>query len=236
MILINGIEKKFGRQRVLKGVNTSIKEGNITAILGHNGSGKTTLIKHILGLSIPDKGSIEIDGTIVNGNWDYRSRIGYMSQITHFPGNLKVRELFSMIKDIRGQEGNELYYIKLFNLHKELDKKLDHLSGGTKQKVNATLTFMFNTPIIICDEPTVGLDPISLVHLKDILIQAKNDGKTVLLVTHILSIVEELCDEILFLQEGVSYFQGTHQELKKLQEETTLEKAIAKMMIKMRNE
>ena len=235
MIEIKGIEKKFGRQRVLKGVNTTIKDGKITAILGHNGSGKTTLLKNILGLSIPDKGDIEIDGERINGNWSHRSRIGYMSQTTHFPGNLRVKELISMIKDIRGQEGDEKYFIDLFDLEAELDKKLDHLSGGTKQKVNATLAFMFNSPIIICDEPTVGLDPVSLVHLKKILNQAKKDGKTVLLVTHILSFVEELCDEIIFLQEGLSYFQGTHQELKRQQKEDTLEKAIAKMMIKLNN-
>nr|AWJ66065.1 ABC transporter ATP-binding protein [uncultured bacterium] len=235
MIEIRGIEKKFGRQHVLKGVNSKIKAGKITAILGHNGSGKTTLIKNILGLSIPDHGDIEINGERINGNWEHRSRIGYMSQLTHFPSNLKVKELFSMIKDIRGQNGNEEYFIELFDLKSELDKKLDYLSGGTKQKVNATLAFMFDSPILICDEPTVGLDPISLIHLKEILRQAKKEGKTILLITHILSFVEELCDEIIFLQEGVCYFQGTHQELKHAQTEDTLEKAIANMMIKLKN-
>lgn len=235
MIEIKGIEKKYGRQQVLKGVNSKIKEGKITAILGHNGSGKTTLIKNILGLSVPDNGDIEIDGERINGSWDYRSRIGYMSQLTHFPSNLKVKELLSMIKDIRGQKGNEEYFIELFDLKSELNKKLDHLSGGTKQKVNATLAFMFDSPILICDEPTVGLDPISLIHLKGILKRAKKDGKTILLITHILSFVEELCDEIIFLQDGVCYFQGTHQELKSDQKENTLEKAIANMMIHLNN-
>ena len=236
MIEIKGIKKKFGKLQVLKGVNATIQKGKITAIIGHNGSGKTTLVKHILGLSFPDAGSIEIDGEKIDRKWDYRRQIGYMSQTTHFPGNLKVKELINMIKDIRGQIGSESELIKIFGLDPEMEKKLDHLSGGTKQRVNGTLAFMFDSQILICDEPTVGLDPISLVQLKKILVEAKQKGKTILLITHILSLVEEICDEIIFLQEGRTYFQGSHHELMRSQNEVSLERAIAKMMMQHNNE
>ena len=162
MVSINNIHKKFGNNVVLDGVDLDINEGGIFAILGPNGSGKTTLIKSILGMVIPNKGTINVLGHNIKKNSSYRNEIDYLPQIANFPSNLKVKELITMIKDLRGNHTKDEELIKLFKVEPFLNKKLGNLSGGTKQKVNIILTFMFNSPLIILDEPTSGLDPISL--------------------------------------------------------------------------
>ena len=107
MIQITDLHKKFGKNEVLKGLDLTIEPGRIYAILGPNGSGKTTLIKSILGMVLPDKGKIEVLGKPIAKGWKYRKQIDYLPQIANFPGNLKVRELIKMIKDLRNDEGNE---------------------------------------------------------------------------------------------------------------------------------
>ena len=166
MIKIKNLNKKFGKLKVLEGLDLDIESGGIFAILGPNGSGKTTLIKSILGMVIPNRGEIEIEGKSVLKKWNYRNDINYLPQIANFPSNLTVNELISMVKNLRPKEANDEELIELFGLEPFLDKKLGNLSGGTKQKVNLVLTFMFQSDLIILDEPTTGLDPISLIHLK----------------------------------------------------------------------
>ena len=111
-----------------------------------------------------------------------------------------------------------------------MNKKLGNLSGGTKQKVNIVLAFMFDSELIILDEPTNGLDPIALIHLKELVQKAKNEGKTILITTHIMSLVDEIADEIVFLLDGKIYFKGTVPQLKTQTAETNLEHAIARLL------
>jgi len=232
MIEIQGIKKSFGKLEVLKGFDLSVSPGKITAVLGPNGSGKTTMIKSILGLVIPDSGRILFDGKSVKNQWDYRQRLGYLPQIARFPENLRVKELISLIEDVRGLKGNVTELISLFNLHDSLNKKLRQLSGGTRQKVNLTLTFMFDCPLYILDEPTSGLDPIALIRTKELILARKKNGKSFLITTHIMNLVEEIADELVFLLEGKVYFRGTFQEMLLTQQEETLERAIAKILEK----
>lgn len=231
MIEIKNIQKAFGKLQVLQGINLELERGKIYAFLGPNGSGKTTLIKSILGLTLPDKGQIFINNEAIKDNWRYKSQIGYMPQIARFPENLTMTELFRMTKDIRKTASTEENYISLFNLEDSQHKKLKNLSGGMKQKVNAILAFMFNPDILIFDEPSVGLDPISHLKLKNLMRQERDNGKTILLTTHILSEVEELADEIIFLMDGKVYFQGSVRELIETQQEDNLERAIARMLL-----
>ncbi len=230
MVEIKNIDKSFGKLNVLQGLNVTIGKGKAVAILGPNGSGKTTLIKCILGLVIPNKGSITVNGENIHANWNYRNYIGYLPQIARFPENLSVKELFLMIQDLRQQKVNYDYLVNQFNLSPFLTKPLRSLSGGTRQKVNMVMALMFNPEIYIFDEPTVGLDPISCVRFKELVQSQKNLGKTVLITTHILSEVEELADEIIFLLDGKIYYQGSPIELMSKYEETHLERAIAKML------
>ena len=230
MVAIENLHKRFGKNKVLKGLNLEIKDGGIFAILGPNGSGKTTLIKAILGMVIPNKGSVEVLGKNIKNQASYRNQIDYLPQIANFPSNLKVKELIKMIKDLRGATHEDEELIKLFQLEPFLNKKLGTLSGGTKQKVNIVLAFMFDSPLIILDEPTTGLDPISLIHLKDIIQQEKAKGKTILITSHIMSFVEEVSDEIVFLLEGNIYFKGPISALKEKNKEADFEHAIASIL------
>jgi Cu-processing system ATP-binding protein len=230
MVEITNLYKKFGKNEVLNGINLSIQAGGIFAVLGPNGSGKTTIIKTILGMVIPEKGSIKVFDTDVKNNSAYRHKIDYLPQIANFPSNLKVSELIKMIKDLRGHTNADLNLIEKFKLQPFLNKKLGTLSGGTKQKVNIVLTFMFNSPIIILDEPTTGLDPISLIRLKDLIDAEKAKGKTIIITSHIMSFVEEVADEIVFILEGKIYFKGSIAELKAKTNQQDFEHAIANIL------
>ncbi len=227
MIQINNLYKKFGKNQVLSNLDLEINDGGIFAILGPNGSGKTTLIKSILGMVVPNKGSISVLDKIIKKNWKYRQEIDYLPQIANFPGNLRVKELIRMIKDLRQKKSKEEELIQLFGLEPFLDKKLGTLSGGTKQKVNIVLTFMFDSPLIILDEPTTGLDPGSLIKLKKLILQEKNKGKTILITTHIMQFVVEMADEIVYLLEGNIYFKGSVEQLMTKTKQTDFEHAIA---------
>ncbi|MGB5497654.1 MAG: ABC transporter ATP-binding protein [Maribacter sp.] len=227
MIQINNLYKKFGKNQVLSNLDLEINDGGIFAVLGPNGSGKTTLIKSILGMVVPNKGSISVLDKLIKKNWKYRHEIDYLPQIANFPGNLRVKELIRMIKDLRQKKSKEEDLIELFGLGPFLDKKLGTLSGGTKQKVNIVLTFMFDSPLIILDEPTTGLDPGSLIKLKKLILQEKNKGKTILITTHIMQFVEEMADEIVYLLEGNIYFKGSVEQLMTKTKQKDFEHAIA---------
>jgi Cu-processing system ATP-binding protein len=231
MIEIKDLYKKFGSNQVLQGIDLEIQQGGIFAVLGPNGSGKTTLIKSILGMVIPNSGTIKLDGKSVKNGWKYRNDIDYLPQIANFPGNLTVNELIKMIKDIRAKKDtDELRLIELFKMEPFLNKKLGNLSGGMKQKVNLLLAFMFDSPLIILDEPTSGLDPISHIRLKELIKSEKAKGKTILITSHIMSFVEEIADEIVFLLEGKIYFKGSITELKTKTSQPDFEHAIASIL------
>lgn len=230
MIRIDNIHKQFGKLKVLDGVTFQVQSGGVVAVLGPNGSGKTTILKTILGMVLPDEGEAYFQDKSILKQWDYRNDIGYLPQIARFPENLTVQELIDMVKNIRSVDANEQLLIQRFGLAGSLDKKLSNLSGGTKQKVNIVLTFMFDSPLLILDEPTAGLDPVSLIQLKQLIKEEKEKGKSLLVTTHIMSLVEELSDEIIFLLEGKIYFQGTVDQLLRQTDQLNLEHAIAKIL------
>jgi Cu-processing system ATP-binding protein len=230
MVSIQNLHKKFSKNIVLSGIDLEIETGGIFAVLGPNGSGKTTLIKSVLGMVIPNKGTISVLGENIKKNSTYRNNIDYLPQIANFPSNLKVKELIKMIKDLRTNTSEDERLIERFDLKPFLNKKLGTLSGGTKQKVNIVLTFMFDSPLIILDEPTTGLDPISLLYLKELIQTEKDRGKTILITSHIMSFVEEVADQIVFLLEGKIYFKGSINELKKSTNQPDFEHAIASIL------
>lgn len=230
MLKVQNIKKRFGKLAVLDGVSFALNGGGVYAILGPNGSGKTTLLKAILGMIIPDNGAILIGSAPVTGRHDFRKKIAYLPQIARFPDNLTVRELLRMIEDIRNQNGRDAELIERFGLEKFLDKKLGELSGGTRQKVNIVLAFMFDSEICILDEPTAGLDPIALIELKKLIEEEREKEKTILITTHILPLVQEVAQEIIFLLEGNIRFQGSIEALQRQQKQKDLEHAIASLL------
>jgi Cu-processing system ATP-binding protein len=232
MISIEHIGKKFKRLNALDNVSAQFDKGQVVSLIGPNGSGKTTLIKCILGMVKPASGKIFIDDQLINGDPTYREKIGYMPQIGRYPDNMKVGQLFSMMKNIRNATEDKLDndLIIKFNLVSIFDKPMRTLSGGTRQKVSAALAFYFNPPILILDEPTAGLDPLSSEILKEKIIAGKKRNKLVLITSHVLSDLDELTTHVMYLQEGKLQF---FKDIKTLREETgelKLGKAIAQIM------
>jgi len=236
MIEIRGLNKYYNRNHILKDISLDIKEPGIYAVLGPNGSGKTTLLKSIIGLVLPRSGEVMVNETPVNETHMYRTEISYLPQIARFPDNLRVYELIRMIKDIRNQDGDEKPLIDLFRLQPEMKKKLGNLSGGTRQKVNMVLGFLFDTPIIILDEPTVSLDPVALAKFKTLISEKKKQGKIILYTTHIMSLVEEFSDRIILLMEGRIIFKGRLAEILTESGRDSLENAIAYLVDKNGND
>lgn len=232
MISIDHISKKFKKLQVLDDVSASFTKGQVISLIGPNGSGKTTLIKTVLGMVKPDSGKIYVNDTAVNGDFEYRKDIGYMPQIGRYPDNMKVGQLFKMLKHIRSGENKELDYdlVEKFNLPVIYDKSMRTLSGGTRQKVSACLAFLFNPGVLILDEPTAGLDPLSTEILKEKIIEEKNKNKLILITSHILSDLDDLTTHIMYLQEGKLRFLKDMQTLRDETGEARLGKAIARIM------
>ena len=230
MIDIKDLHKAFRRNPVLKGIDLSISPGSVTAVLGPNGSGKTTLLKCILGMVIPDRGRIQVFNEPICGHCGYRKEIGYLPQIARFPENLTAGELIRMVKDLRRQHADESKLVSTFRLEPFLKKRLRYLSGGTRQKINVVLAFLFDSRILILDEPTAGLDPLAVIQLKELIREHRSRDKTIIVTTHILPLVEEVAERVIFLMEGIVYFDGTVKELTERFEEETFERAIAAML------
>ncbi len=231
MIRLENIEKRFKKLRALCEVNAEFHKGQVVALIGPNGSGKTTLIKSILGLVRPDSGTIYFDGIPVKEDVEYRRNIGYMPQIGRYPDNMKIGQLFSMIRNIRSEEkqlDQELYY--KFKLDTILDKPMRALSGGTRQKVSAALALLFDPEILILDEPTAGLDPLSSETLKEKILSEKEKGKLIIITSHVLSDLEELTTHVMYMQEGHVAFYKTLQDIRLETGEEKLGKAIASIM------
>ncbi|GLC25236.1 ABC transporter ATP-binding protein [Roseisolibacter agri] len=242
MLEIRNLTKRFGRLDVLKGVDLAVRPGRVTAILGPNGAGKTTLIKSILGLTRPDGGQVLLGGETVVGAGArgdaYRARIGYMAQIARYPENLSAAELIAMLVELRRTAGADVAHdvardeslIERFALAPHLDKPMRALSGGTRQKVNAVLAFLFRPELLILDEPTAGLDPVASSALKDRILAARDEGRTLVLTSHVMSELQELADDVAFLADGRVRFAGPVEELLRATRQPTLERAIAHLL------
>lgn len=233
MIELESVNKKFGKLQALDNVHIHFKSGKSYALIGPNGSGKTTMIKSILGMVIPTGGQIRVSGKSIANDWKYREEIGYMPQIGHYPENMRIGQLIDMMKNIRRNDHDtDEELVEAFNLKKIYDKRMHAMSGGTRQKVSAALAFLFNAPILILDEPTAGLDPVSVEILKEKIIREKSDGKLMIISSHILSDLDELSTDIVYIFEGKMQYHDSLEELKLQTGESRLGKAIANMIIR----
>lgn len=233
MIEIDRLYKAFGKHQVLDNICLDFEKGQSVALIGPNGSGKTTLIKIILGLVEANSGTAIVDGRSIKGQSEYRKQIGYMPQMSRFPDNMSVKQLFSMMKDLRADVGNQAYDLDLYsayNIEEMGSKRLGILSGGMKQKVSAALAFLFNPQILILDEPTAGLDPLSNELLKDKLKAQIGAGKLVLITSHILNDLDEITTHVAYLMDGKVRFYRSLEQLKEETSESRLNRIIAQIL------
>jgi len=234
MIIANNINKQFGKLKALDNVSITCNKGECIALIGPNGSGKTTFIKCILGMVVCDSGFITFNGKNILHDWQYRASIGYMPQIGRYPDNMTIGQVLDMMKDIRNKKDEQLDedLVKQFGLDQLLDKRMRTLSGGTRQKVSASLAFLFNPDVLILDEPTAGLDPLSSEILKAKIISEKAKGKLIMITSHVLSELDELVTQVIYMQEGRLCFHKNITELKADTGEEKLSRAIASVMLK----
>jgi Cu-processing system ATP-binding protein len=234
MIIASNVSKKFGKLKALDNVSVACNKGECIALIGPNGSGKTTLIKSILGMVVCNSGFITFNGKNILHDWQYRSHIGYMPQIGRYPENMSIGQILDMMKDIRGKKNDVLDedLIQQFKLNELLSKRMRTLSGGTRQKVSAALAFLFNPDVLILDEPTAGLDPVAAEILKEKIITEKTKGKLVLITSHILSELDDLITQVIYMQDGQLCFHKTIEDLRADTGQEKLAKAIASIMLK----
>lgn len=231
MIEIKNISKSFGKTQALKNVSIFLPAGKCIGLIGPNACGKTTMIKCILSMVVPDLGSIYFDGKNIAKEVLYKNDIGYMPQIGRYPENMSIKQVINMIRDIRGFQGTEdtdLY--KAFGLDQFDGKKMRTLSGGTTQKVSATLAFLFNPRVLILDEPTAGLDPLSSEILRDKIIREREKGKLILITSHLLSELDDMLTDIIFMQESEVVFNKSIDALLEETNESRVSKAISKLL------
>ena len=213
MITIRNLNKSYGRRHVLYDINLQLDAGQRIAFVGPNGCGKSTLMKCILGLVTPQTGEVLINGANVQDNPACREQIGFMQQNSAFPENMSVGEVFRTIKNVRGryeQLDEELYCN--YDIASIARQRTGTLSGGTSQKVNAALAFLFNPDILILDEPTASLDPIAADILKRKIKRETN--KLVFITSHILSELQGMVTHVIFMDEGrVLFFKSVEQLL-----------------------
>ena len=218
MINIKNLTKVYGDNWALDNLSLTIEEGEVFGLLGHNGAGKSTLIKSIVSVIEPDSGSIIIDGLDLKEHRDeIKHRIGYVADSPDLFLKLQAREywdfiaqIFKIEKDTKDEKIEELTTA----LELDIDtQRIEELSHGMRQKVFIIGALLTNPDIWILDEPMTGLDPQSSYNLRQMMIEHKNRGNTVLFSTHVLQIAQEVCDRICILRQGRLIFLGTMEEL-----------------------
>lgn len=205
---------------VLKDLNFEIENGELVALIGLNGAGKSTTIKEIIGLLKPTSGSIEIDGLTLNKSASqYRQKIGFIPESPVLYEELTLREhievtamAYDIPMDVAMQRADKL--LKTFRLEKRLDWFPANFSKGMKQKVMIVCAFLIEPSLYIIDEPFLGLDPLAIHALLELLKEEKAKGKSILMSTHVLSTAEKYCDRFIFLHEGQIKSQGTLAQIK----------------------
>lgn len=205
---------------VLKDLNFEIANGELVALIGLNGAGKSTTIKEIIGLLKPTSGTIEIDGLSLNKSASqYRQKIGFIPESPVLYEELTLREhievtamAYDIPMDVAMQRADKL--LKTFRLEKRLDWFPANFSKGMKQKVMIVCAFLIEPSLYIIDEPFLGLDPLAIHALLELLKEEKAKGKSILMSTHVLSTAEKYCDRFIFLHEGQIKSQGTLAQIK----------------------
>ena len=209
----------YGHLPVLKDINFEVHNGEMIGLIGLNGAGKSTTIKNIIGLLTPQKGTITVDDlTLQQDPENYRKKIGYIPETPSLYEELTLREhieVTAMAYGIPKEEAMERAesLLKTFRLENRLDWFPVNFSKGMKQKVMVLCAFLIQPSLYIIDEPFLGLDPLAINALLELMVAMKEQGAAILMSTHILATAEKYCDRFVILHEGEVRAQGTLQDL-----------------------
>ncbi|KYD07817.1 hypothetical protein B4102_0451 [Heyndrickxia sporothermodurans] len=210
-IHIHKVTKTFGKKTVLKDIDLSISAGQIYGLIGPSGSGKTTLIKIIVGMDTPSKGDVQVLNTRIP-NLKALQNIGYMAQSDALYPELTGAEnmaFFASLFKLRKHEQKEriAYAANLVDLSSHLSKKVGTYSGGMKRRLSLAIALIHDPQILILDEPTVGIDPELRLSIWNELIRLKDEGKTILVTTHVMDEAEK-CDYLSMVRDGMILTSG----------------------------
>jgi ABC-2 type transport system ATP-binding protein len=226
ILAVRDVIKSFGAVRAVDGVSFTVRRGTITGLLGRNGAGKTTTIRMITGIFMPDSGSI--DWLAETGNRvPFRDRIGYLPEERGLYKTMKVTEHLIFLAEIKGRRPADMKphierWLERFELTDKRDAKVEELSKGNQQKVQLIGTLLHDPELIILDEPQSGLDPVNIVLVRKVLNDLRDEGKTILLSTHMMAEAEKMADEIILIHRGQVVLDGTLAEIRETFGKNTL--------------
>jgi ABC-2 type transport system ATP-binding protein len=230
-IVVKNVDKSFGKKPVLNQISLTVEPGQIYGLIGPSGSGKTTLVKIIVGMDQPSKGAVRVLDTAVP-NLSLLQKIGYMAQADALYTDLTGEEnlaffasLFKLKKDV--QKRRIAYAADLVNLTDHLKKKVEAYSGGMKRRLSLAVALIQDPDVLILDEPTVGIDPELRLSIWTELYRLKDEGKTILVTTHVMDEAEK-CDQLAMVRDGVILTSGSPAELKEHYGITSLEEVFLK--------
>ncbi len=227
IIQVQEVTKSFGKKVVLKDINFDIKKGHIYGFIGPSGAGKTTLVKMMVGMDVPDQGSIYLLGEKMP-NLNILQQIGYMAQsdalYTALTGKENLMFFASLFKlDKTEKQQRITYAAELVNLTADLNKRVSAYSGGMKRRLSLAIALIQNPQVLILDEPTVGIDPELRLSIWNELLRLKNEeGKTIIVTTHVMDEAEK-CDYIAMVRDGSIIATGTPLQLKEQYEANSLD-------------
>ncbi len=219
MLEIKNLTKKYGKFTALDNLNMEIKKGEIFGFVGPNGAGKTTTMRIVSGLLKADSGIVNVDGVDARTNpKGLKSKIGYMPDFFGVYDNLKALEYMEFYASIYGIAGNKakqlcLELMDLVRLSDQADSYVDEMSRGMKQRLCLARSLVHNPELLILDEPASGLDPRARFEMKDILKELHNKGKTILISSHILPELAQMCSNIGVIEKGKMVVSGTVEEI-----------------------
>ncbi len=216
MLSLYAVDKSFGRSKILKSIDMQLDKKTY-GLLGSNGAGKTTLMRCITGLYPLSAGKIEFNGSDISKDKSFQSHIGYLPQKFGLYKELTAFEMMEMLADLKGVSREKIgdeakKYIELVGLQDKLDKKVKTLSGGMIRRLGVAQALLGEPDIIIFDEPTAGLDPEERLRFKNIVSKLEGE-RTIIISTHIVEDVENLCDELVIINNGTVAAQGTCAEI-----------------------
>ena len=214
---INHVIKEYENKKALDSISLNVNEGRIFGLLGPNGAGKTTLIRIINQITAPDKGEILFSGERFKR--EHIQNIGYLPEERGLYKSMKVGEQCLYLAQLKGLSKNEAkqkihHWFKKLDMLDWLNKKVEELSKGMAQKVQFVSTVLHQPKLIILDEPFTGFDPINSEIIKNEIIALKESGSTIILSTHRMESVEELCDDIALINSGQCILKGSVNEIK----------------------